>query len=116
MNNFGYIKVAAASPWLRVADCDYNSERIIAQMQEATDKGVKVVLFPELGITGATCDDLFLQRSLLSAAEQRLMQIVEASADFPLMAIVGLPLASNDKIYNCAAVISQGMLIGVVPY
>ena len=115
MNNFGYIKVAAASPWLRVADCDYNSERIIAQMQEATDKGVKVVLFPELGITGATCDDLFLQRTLLSAAEQRLMQIVEASADFPLMAIVGLPLASNDKIYNCAAVISQGMLIGVVP-
>ena len=109
MNNFGYIKVAAASPSLRVADCDYNSERIIAQMQEAADRGVKVVAFPELGVTGATCDDLFLQRTLLSAAEQTLMQIVEASADFPLMAIVGVPLASNDKIYNCAAVISQGM-------
>ena len=115
MNNFGYIKVAAASPSLRVAECDYNSERIIAQMQEAADRGVKVVAFPELGVTGATCDDLFLQRTLLSAAEQTLMQIVEASADFPLMAIVGVPLTSNDKIYNCAAVISQGMLIGVVP-
>ncbi len=115
MNNFGYIKVAAASPSLRVADCDYNAERIIAQMQQAAERGVKIVAFPELSLTGATCDDLFLQRTLLSAAEQALMQVVEASAEFPLMAIVGVPLVSNDKIYDCAAVISQGMLIGVVP-
>ena len=115
MNRYGYIKVAAATPTVRVADCDYNSERIVAMMQEAAEKGVKALVFPELCLTAYTCQDLFLQNSLLRSAEQRLMQIVEASVDFPLVAIVGVPLALNNKLYNCAAVISQGMLIGVVP-
>lgn len=115
MNEFGYIKVAAATPLLRVADCDYNGEQIISMIQQAADCGVQAVVFPELGVTASTCGDLFMQRTLLKGAEQTLMQIVEASADYPLVAIVGLPLAANDKLYNCAAVISQGMLIGVVP-
>ncbi len=115
MNRYGYIKVAAATPSVRVADCEYNGERILAMMQEAADKGVKALVFPELSLTAYTCQDLFLQNSLLRSAEQRLMQIVEASVDFPLVAIVGVPLALNNKLYNCAAVISQGMLIGVVP-
>ena len=115
MNNYGYIKVAAATPSVRVADCEYNSERIVAMMQQAADKGVKAMVFPELCITASTCQDLFLQRALIRCAEQTLMQIVEASVDFPLVAIVGVPLAANNKLYNCAAIISQGMLIGVVP-
>ncbi len=115
MDNYGYIKVAAASPAVRVADCEYNSERIVAMMQQAADKGVKAVVFPELCVTASTCGDLFLQRTLLRSAEQTLMQIVEASVDFPLVTMVGLPLALNNKLYNCAAVVSQGMLIGVVP-
>ena len=115
MNNYGYIKVAAATPSVRVADCEYNSERIVAMMQQAADNGVKAVVFPELCITASTCQDLFLQRTLIRCAEQTLMQIVEASVDFPLVAIVGVPLAANNKLYNCAAIISQGMLIGVVP-
>ncbi len=115
MNNYGYIKVAAATPSVRVADCEYNSERIVAMMQQAADKGVKAVVFPELCITASTCQDLFLQRALIRSAEQTLMQIVEASVDFPLVAIIGVPLAANNKLYNCAAIISQGMLIGVVP-
>lgn len=115
MDNYGYIKVAAATPAVRVADCEYNSERIVAMMQQAADKGIKAVVFPELCVTASTCGDLFLQRTLLRSAEQSLMQIVEASVDFPLVAVVGLPLALNNKLYNCAAVVSQSMLIGVVP-
>ena len=115
MNRYGYIKVAAATPSVRVADCEYNGERIVAMMQEAAYKGVKALVFPELCLTAFTCQDLFQQSALLRSAEQKLMQIVEASVDFPLVAIVGVPLALNNKLYNCAAVISQGMLIGVVP-
>ena len=115
MDNYGYIKVAAATPAVRVADCEYNSERIIAMMQQATECGVKAMVFPELCVTAYTCQDLFLQSALIRSAEQTLMQIVEASVDFPLVAMVGVPLAVNNKLYNCAAVISQGMLIGVVP-
>ena len=115
MNRFGYVKVAAATPMLRVADCEYNGAQTISMMQQAADSGVQAVVFPELGVTASTCGDLYMQRTLLKGAEQTLMQIVEASADFPLVAIVGLPLVANDKVYNCAAVVSQGMLIGVVP-
>ena len=115
MNRYGYIKVAAATPSVRVADCEYNGGRIVAMMQEAADKGVKALVFPELSLTAYTCQDLFQQSALLRSAEQTLMQIVEASVDFALVAIVGVPLALNNKLYNCAAVISQGMLIGVVP-
>ena len=115
MDNYGYIKVAAATPAVRVADCEYNSERIIAMMQQAAESGVKAVVFPELCVTAYTCQDLFLQSALIRSAEQTLMQIVEASVDFPLVAMVGVPLAVNNKLYNCAAIISQGMLIGVVP-
>ena len=115
MDNYGYIKVATATPSVRVADCDQNSERIIAMMQQAAECGVKAMVFPELCVTASTCQDLFLQRTLIHSAEQSLMQIVEASVDFPLVAMVGVPLAVNNKLYNCAAIISQGMLIGVVP-
>ena len=115
MDNYGYIKVAAATPAVRVADCEYNSERIIAMMQQAAECGVKAVVFPELCVTAYTCQDLLLQSTLIRSAEQTLMQIVEASVDFPLVAMVGVPLAVNNKLYNCAAIISQGMLIGVVP-
>ena len=115
MNNYGFIKVAAAVPTVSVADCNYNAEQIIGLMQSASEKGVKVMLFPELSITGCSCGDLFLQPLLLKRAQEALMQIVEASAYHSLVAIVGLPLKVGDKLYNCAAVLSQGVLVGVVP-
>ena len=115
MNNYGFVKVAAGVPTISVADCNHNAQQIITLMQEASAKGVKIIAFPELSLTGCTCGDLFLQPLLHKSAEQALMQIVEASADLSLVAVVGLPLKVGSFLYNCAAVLSQGMLIGIVP-
>ncbi len=115
MNRFGFVKMAAAVPTVAVADCNYNVGQIVGMMHAASERGAKVVVFPELSITGCTCGDLFQQPLLLKSAEQALMSIVEASAELPLVAVVGLPLKVGNGIYNCAAVLSQGMLVGVVP-
>ena len=115
MNNFGFIKVAAAIPSVSVADCDYNSEHIIALMQQAAEKGARVVLFPELSITAYSCGDLVQQPIFLRAAEKALKRIVVASHDTNIAAIVGLPVAVGDKIFNCAAVVAGGEIAGIVP-
>ncbi|MBQ1253568.1 MAG: NAD(+) synthase [Alistipes sp.] len=115
MNNFGFIKVAAAIPSVRVADCDYNSQQIIAMMTKAANKRASVVVFPELSITSATCGDLYQQSLLMEAAEKALKRIVIASHDINITAIVGLPVAVEDKIYNCAAVVANGKLICLIP-
>lgn len=115
MNNLGFIKVAAAIPSVRVADCDYNSQQIIAMMHQASQRGVKVVVFPELSITAYSCSDLFLQPLLLQAAEKALKRIVVASHDIDTVAIIGLPVAVDDKIFNCAAVVANGEIAGIVP-
>ena len=115
MNNFGFIKVAAAIPSVRVADCDYNSEQIISLMQQAADQGVKVVAFPELSVTAYSCGDLLQQPLLLQAAEKALKRIIVASLDINVVAIVGLPVAVSDNLYSCAAVVANGELLGLVP-
>ena len=115
MNNFGFIKVAAAIPSVSVADCDHNSENIITMMHGAAECGVRVVLFPELSITGCSCGDLVQQPVFLRAAERALKRIVVASHDINTAAIVGVPVAVGDKIYNCAAVIACGEILGLVP-
>ncbi|MEG2770904.1 MAG: NAD(+) synthase, partial [Alistipes sp.] len=115
MDKFGFLKVAAAIPSVRVADCDYNAEQIVAMIQQAARRGVEIVAFPELSITAYTCGDLFLQPTLLQAAEQALVSLVTRTRKLPIVAIVGLPLAHGNALYNCAAVFTQGRILGFVP-
>jgi predicted amidohydrolase len=111
----GFIKVATATPRLRVADSEYNSNEIIALMKEAFKKKVKLLLFPELAITAYTCGDLFFQRTLIEGAEAALAKVIRASEHLDMVTVVGVPIAKDAKLYNTAAVILNGKLLGVVP-
>ncbi len=115
MDNFGFLKVAAAVPQVRVADCAHNAGRIIALTEEAARRGVEIVVFPELAVTGYTCGDLLLQSTLLDAADEALAEIVRATRKLPLTVIAGVPLRHGSTLYNCAAVFTQGRVLGVVP-
>ena len=112
---YGFLRCAAVSPALRVADCDYNAAQIIAAMRKAAECGVQLLCLPELCLTGYTCSDLFLQETLCRGAEDALRRIVQASADCPLVVLAGLPVRHNGKLYNCAAVVCGGKLLGLVP-
>ncbi len=109
----GFLRVASATPKIRVADCEYNASAIIAQAKEAAGRGASMIVFPELCITGYTCQDLFLQRSLLKAAEKALARIIEETKQLEAVIIVGLPVTELGKLYNCAAVICKGELLGL---
>lgn len=115
MDNFGFLKVAAAIPHVSIGDCTTNAERIIALAEQAAQRGVEIIVFPELAITGYTCGDLFLQATLLDATDDALAAIAKASRKLPLTFIVGAPLRHGSTLYNCAAVIAQGRILGVVP-
>ena len=111
----GFVKVAAGTPRIRVADCDYNAGQIIALMKEASAQGVKVLTLPELCVTGYTCGDLFLQDALLDGAERALGWILEETKELDLLTAVGIPVRHEHKLYNCAAVIHKGEILGLVP-
>ena len=111
---YGFVKVAAAVPHVQVADCSYNSVQIEKLMRRAADNGVQIVVFPELSITAYSCLDLFSQDILLRNAEVALLQLVENTADLPLLAFVGLPLRVDNKLINAAVAIQEGKIIGVV--
>ncbi len=111
----GFIKVAAATPEVRVADCIWNGEQTIQLIEEAELQGIKVLVFPELGITGYSCGDLFLQDTLLNAAKKTMWKIAEATEGKDVFVFVGLPLEIKDKLYNVAAAIQNGELLGLVP-
>ena len=111
----GFIKVAAVTPKIRVADTTYNGELIRELMEETVEKGAKVVAFPELCITGYTCGDLFWQDKLIKSAEEELLKIAEASEQLDGIFFVGLPFAAGGKLYNVAAAISGGEVLGFVP-
>ncbi len=115
MRQYGYIKVAAAIPHVKVADCAYNAERIIALIKQAAERDISVVVFPELSITSCSCGDLYRQATLLRKAENALEQIAEATEYLQTIAIVGLPVAINDSLYDCAAVVAHGGVLGLVP-
>lgn len=111
----GFIRVAAATPKIKVADCEYNAERIIEIMEECVKKEVKVVVFPELCVTGYTCGDLFLQDTLLRGALEQLKRISIATKDMNLLSVIGLPFLKDGKLYNIAAFIKDGKVLGMVP-
>lgn len=112
---YGFIKVAAASPALRVADCRYNAEQSAAAMQRAAAAGVRLLVLPELGLTGYTCGDLLLQPVLQQGALHALQTLLAVSAGLPMTTVAGLPLEVEGKLYNCAAVLHGGKILGVVP-
>ena len=111
----GFIKAAAATCEIRAADCVWNVGKIVEIMQQASENGAKVLVFPELCITGYTCGDLFLQETLLNGAVDALFEIAGAGKGLGLLCVVGLPLEYGAKLYNCAAVLYDGNLLGIVP-
>ena len=111
----GFIKAAAGTPRIRVADCRYNAEQIFTLMREAAKQGVRVLALPELCITGYTCGDLFLQDTLLKGAEDSLSTVLEDTKNLDMITALGLPVRWGGKLYNCAAVIHKGELLGLVP-
>ena len=112
---YGFIKVASATPKIRVADCKTNTINIIEQIKEAHKNGASLVVFPELCVTGYTCSDLFYQRVLLNAAEKSVEKILKETADLDIISIAGVPVAIESALYNCAAVIYKGDILGIVP-
>ncbi len=111
----GFIKTAAATPDIKVADCEYNAGQIISLIKQAADNNASIVVFPELCITGYTCGDLFLQKTLLDGAKSALKKIINETAALDIVSIVGLPLDMGGKLYNCAAVLKGGNILGIVP-
>ena len=113
----GFVKVAAGTPEIRVAGCADNAKQCIALMRQAAEQGVKVLCLPELCLTGYTCGDLFLQDTLLRGAEEALGEVLEQSQEVDMLIALGLPVHSkwDNKLYNCAALLHKGVLLGLVP-
>ena len=111
---YGFIKVASAVPVVHVADCIQNTKEIEFLIDKAERQGVEIIVFPELCITGYTCQDLFRQQLLLDAAEICLMHIMEFSKKFDIISIVGLPVVAEGLLLNCAAIVQHGKLLGLV--
>jgi NAD+ synthase (glutamine-hydrolysing) len=114
-HNHGFIRVAVATPRLRVADPEYNGSETADLIQRAADLDAALVLFPELGLSAYSCEDLFHQKALLNASREALERLVGQSRSLPICAVVGLPLPIDHLLYNCAAVIAGGRVLGVVP-
>lgn len=111
----GFIKVAACTPKIRVADVDYNVSQITEQIKLCKEKGVKIAVFPELCVTGYTCQDLFYQDALLDKAMQGVVEIAKYTKDMDMLVAVGCPIKAMGKLYNCAAVLSDGDVMLFVP-
>lgn len=113
--NYGFVRVAAAIPEVKVADCAFNAGRIAGLMERAEKAGVQSVCFPELALTGYTCGDLFHQQVLLTQAAGELEKLLERTASFRLVALVGMPVVAGTQLFNAAVTIQQGRILGVVP-
>ena len=111
----GYIRVAAATPIIRIADCSYNAAQILELIKKADREQVHILCLPELCITGYTCGDLFLQDTLLDSAKAALRFLIKESEGYNVLVMAGLPLVQNGKLYNVAAVFCSGQLLGFVP-
>ena len=110
---FGFVKVAAATPLVKVADCHANAKAIDEMTAEAMERGVSVVVFPELSLTGYTCGDLFLQSRIIEAGDEALAELLATPR--PIVSIVGMPIYYKNNLYNCAVVIANGKICGIVP-
>lgn len=113
--NYGFVKVAAAVPRVKVADCQYNAEQIEGMINEADEKGVQIIAFPELCITGYTCADLFAQELLLEKAEMGLVEVMNNTRQLDIICVVGMPVVTNTILLNAAVVFQRGKILGVIP-
>ncbi len=111
----GFIRVACASPELRVADCAFNAEKMTEVLKDALAKRIQLLTFPELSLTGYTCGDLFSQQVLLDGAQQALRTLLQASVGSDMVIVTGMPVSAFNKLYNCAVVLQNGKLLGAVP-
>lgn len=111
----GFIKVVAATPKIKVADPAYNTEEILKIIDETEKNGASILVFSELTISGYTCGDLFLQQPLLTECKNQLLRIVKATENKSMLVVVGCPIVIKQKLYNCAVVISDGSILGIVP-
>ena len=112
---YGFVKVAAAVPAVKVADVEYNVQQIESLIAQAEGRGIEVMVLPELCITGYTCQDLFKEQALLDRAEQGVMVLLDFTRKLDIITVVGLPVVINSLLYNCAAVIQGGQLLGIIP-
>ena len=115
MNEYGYVKVGASTLELKVSDTIYNVQMIKKQIDEAVNKNIQIISFPELSITGYTCGDLFNQDILIDKSYEGLKDLVDYSKDKMIVIIVGSPIKCENKLYNCAVVINNGKILGIVP-
>ena len=111
----GFVKVAAVTPKIKVADTVYNREQICAGIEEAYEKGAKVIVFPELCLCGYTCDDLLLQDRLLASCREQLLKIVRFTDGKDALIFVGLPMEREGKLYNVAAAVCDGEVLAFIP-
>lgn len=111
----GFVKVASAIPSVKVANCQYNLQQIENIIADAECKGVEIIVFPELSVTGYTCQDLFRQRMLLDEAERSVAELLEFSRELDIICIVGTPVVAGDLLLNCAVVLQHGNILGIVP-
>ena len=102
---FGYVKIGAAVPQLKLADCISNKEEILKLIREANEKGIRVLTFPELALTGYTCGDLFFQLPLIQAAEQALKEIAAETAELDMVIAIGVPVMADNQTFNCVALV-----------
>ena len=115
LSDFGYVRIASISPEMRIADIDFNTEKIIEAIKICNQTKCNFLLFPELSITGYTCADLFFQEILLNKAIEAIIKIRDFSKKFNNIIIVGSPIRTDGKIFNCAVVINKGSIIGIIP-
>src|SRR3989344_8177464 len=113
--NHGFVRIAAAVPKIKIGDIDYNVEQIIEFAKKASRENASIIVFPELAITGYTMGDLFHQDLLIEKSKEALAQISKFSATIPGLLLVGVPLSFEGKLFNCAAVIYKGKILGLVP-
>ena len=111
----GFLRVGAATPEVRVADCRFNADNIIECVKQAADNDCSLLVFPELCLTGYTCGDLFLSDTLINSARKELFRIAEETADLDITFVVGVPVRQNNKLYNCGASICKGRVMGFTP-
>lgn len=112
---YGFITVASAVPAVRVADTDFNIKEAEKLIEQAENRGAEIIVFPELSVTGYSCQDLFAQQTLLEGAEKAVRHLLFFTRDFGITSIVGVPLVIGSQLYNCAVVIQKGRIVGVVP-
>jgi len=113
--NYGFVRVAAAVPTVKIADCSFNSLQISLLMEQAEKEKVEIISFPELSLTGYTCADLFFQQQLLADAERALRDLLLKTYSLNIIAIVGMPLRVQSRLYNVAVVVQSGKVLALYP-